>query len=250
LVYPNLNLNEISFSVSKKVEYVIENSVLSLKNQKVLKGKLCYVDLTNIIILGEDGEIVSMKDGDFNFLEIEHFKGFSCRTLYDYIFPEFKEKLEKIKIQWKENIEESNLENLISRLGPFSNIANISTDKRMITWKRNQQAYYLDINSINIGLSSSKNNTLANIISNTSFLGAVSPLFYYGNSYRNTDILLNENKTAVISNQNNQSGLIVSKDEGYTIAIIQDLNNKIVQVYQENYFTDLKYGSAFRFITF
>ncbi len=251
LLYPNLDLNEITFSLSKRVEYGVENNALVLKNQKSLIGKLCYIDLDNIVILNDDGEIEKLQDGDFNFLETDGFKGFSCKAFYNYIFTYFEKKLKDNINNWNERMKQMDLESLIAFWGPFDNLINISQDKRMITWKKSSLAYYLNLSTLNTSRSFTRNNFLSNIISTSnSFFENISPFFLYGNSYRTSDISLYGNTSTVSSSLTIQSGKIVSKEEGFTFTIIQDSNNKIIQVYQENIFAEPQYGSPFRFISF
>ena len=204
LIYPNLNLNEITFSSSKRVQYNLEESGLTLKNQKILKGKLCYLDPMNIIILTEDGELNTMQDGDFNFLGFNDFKGFYCRSFYNYIFGDFEVKLKENIESWTENIKQKDIESLISLWGPFEKMTNISADKKLITWKKNVQAYYLNITTSNNSSSLIRYNSLSNINSTTnSFYSKVSPFFLYGNSYRNTDISLSGSSITTTSSLTN-----------------------------------------------
>lgn len=251
LIYPTLNFNEVSFSSSKRVEYSLEESGLTLKNQRLTIGKLCYIDLNSIIILTEDGQLVTMQDGDFNFLKVGGFKGFYCKSLYNFIFNSYQKKLAENIETWVNTVKQMDIEGLISIYGPFDKMINISTDKKMISWKKNIQAYYLDISTYSNSSSVIKNNYSANISTlGTSYYNNVSPLFLYGNSYRSTYTSIVGSSLKSSSVFTNQSGKITSKEEGFTIAIIQDSNNKIVQVYHENIFSEPQYGSPFRFITF
>jgi hypothetical protein len=192
-----------------------------------------------------------MKDGDFNFLEINNFKGFYCRPVYNYIFNDFQQKLKDNIDGWKENMKQKNIENLIAIFGPFDGTETIPGDKKIFVWKKSVQAYYINITTSNRSSSYLTNNITSNISSNNSlFYGGMSPFFIYGNSYRNSDISSKENSINTTLSLTNESGKIISKDEGFIFSIIQDINNRTVEIYQENIFSEPQYGSPFKFISF
>ena len=251
IIYPSLELNEIVFSLSKKARYELLDDGLVLKNQKKLIGKICYVDLDNISIVNKDGELEQLKDGDFNFLQVGILKTFSCKDLYNYLFRDFEKRLSENINKWEDDIKKDNIEGLIAFFGPFENIANISSEKKMITWKKIRPAYYFNLSTNSRTFSYTSNRYLTNLTSNGgSFFSRISPFFIYGNSYRSVDISQSGNSMNMATSQSNQSGSIIYKDEGSTFAIIQDSNNKIIQVYHENIFSDPQYGKPFRFISF
>jgi len=250
-VYHSLSLNQIQFSSSKRVEYASQDNDLVLKNQKISKGKICFVSPTDITILTEEGELNDFKDGDFNFLQVGSFKAFKCRALYDFIFESFKSKLYDNIMKWETEMKNSTLDSIIAIYGPMDNITNISPDRKMITWRKHRPVYYVNLNTYNSRISNTFHNSSTNIVSSQmSSIYGISPFFLFGNSYRTTNVNYSGNATTVASSQTSQTGRINMEDEGLSLTLMLDANNKIISVYQEKIFTDLAYGQPFRFISF
>ena len=233
------------------MEYVSQENGLALRDQKISMGKICYVSPTNIVILRENGELDNFSDGDFNFLEVSSFKAFKCKQLYDFIYADFKNNLNEHINKWEGQMKKSSIDSIISIFGPMDNITNISTDRKMITWKREKPVYYINLNTSSRSTYAGFQNSVANIVTNKmSSLYGISPFFLSGNSYRTTDINYSGSGSAVASSQTNQSGNIKMENQGLFLAIIQDENNKIVYVYHENIFSDPSYGQPFKFVSF
>ena len=250
-LYSSLNLNEIQFSSSKRVEYAAQENALILKNQKISKGKICFVSPNDIIILSENGELNDFKDGDFNFLQVSSFKAFKCKALYDFIYESFRSKLYDHIKSWENEIKKSSIDSILAIYGPIDNITTISSDRKMMTWKKVRPVYYVNVNTYNRGISSTFQYSTTNIVSSKmSSVYGISPFFLFGNSYRTTNISYSGNGMTVASSQTNQSGKINMEDEGFLLTLTLDANNKIISVYHENIFSALGYGQPFRFISF
>jgi hypothetical protein len=239
-LYPILDLNEISFSSSKRVQYSLEDTGLIIKNQKILYGKLCYADIDNITLLDENGEIHNLKDGDFNFFQYLGTKIFSCKGLYDYLFKNYQQKLQEIINSWNERVKDESLEELIKSFGAIDKIINLPSDKKMISWKQNLQAYNLHLSTTNL-----VTNNYRYTVTNTLFTN-ISPFFLY-------QYTINTSALRIVtqgSSSTFQSGDIISKDIGYSLTIIQDSSNKTIDVFQKNIFSEPTYGMPFKFINF
>lgn len=250
-VYKNLGLNKIIFSLSKRNEYDFENSLLVLKNQKKIEGKLCYVGIDKIVILNENGDLNTIEDGDFNFLQMDQFKGFACKELYDHIFEKFQQNLDENIKEWKEKVSKKSLEDLIQIFGPMERIENIDADKKIIVWKKTFQSYYVNFSTNSYGFTSIHNIAATEINTyNDFFLGTISPFFIYGNNNRNTNLSIYSNTSITSNNSSSLSGSILTKDNGTVLSVVQDSLGKTIQVYQENIFSKPDYGSPFRFINF
>jgi hypothetical protein len=241
-LYPIIELNQISLDISRRTQYSLEDTGLTLKNQKLLSGKLCYVDLDNLIVLDENGELHNLKDGDFNFFVFNGFKDFSCKGLYNYIFIDYKERLIEHIEEWKERIKKKSVEDLIETFGAIDKIINISPDKKMISWQQNMEAYNISLSSHSSRLTYVADRSYTQV---NSLFTNISNFFLYGN----VGITSTTNTTIVNSTSTFQSGTISSKDVGYSLIIIQDASNKTIQVYQHNIFSNPSYGMAFSFIT-
>jgi hypothetical protein len=250
-LYTRLNLNEIEFSSSKRIAYDIGNDGLFLKNQKKSLGKICYVSQKSIVILYENGDLEEFKEGDYNYLQVGTFKAFKCIHLYDYIYGEFKNQLKDNIARWESNALNLDLESLISRFGSFDNISTVSPDLKMIVWKKTVPVYSINMGTTTNTFSHSQAslNGQINTYQKTDLYG-FSPLLVFGNSYRNTVSNMSSSGTTQVMAQTRQSGLVSVKDEGYSVSVLLNANNKGLKIFHQNIFTDPNYGEPFRFISF
>ena len=238
-LYPTLELNKIQLDISKRTQYSLEDTGLTLKNQKLLLGKLCYVDLENIIILDENGELHNLKDGDFNFFVFNGLKDFSCKGLYRYIFANYGTRLKENREEWEERVRKESIEDLIETFGAIDKIISITQDKKMISWKENIEAYNIFISSFS---SRSTYTTTKSYTNGNSLFTNISPFFLYGN------IGITSALNSYTRSTTSTSGTVSSRDVGFSLAIIQDASNNTTQVFQHNIFSDPVYGMAFKFI--
>ena len=250
-IYKDLDLNVVSFSSSKKIKFDIDSTKnLYLKNQKISKGKICNVGFDNIIILKEDGDLDIFRDGDFNFLQINSYKIFNCKQLYDLVFKDYVVTLnQKIK-KWEQNIQSANLDSIIVLFGMIDNIQVISSERRMITWKKEKTVYNFNqySSSSKTIMDFSSYESTFNSSSNSLIIG--SPIFLYGNNFRNSEMSILGNSTSIISQKTYQEGSVYKKDEGFSISIFVDNNNKTLKVFHKNIFSLSKYSDPFRFVNY
>jgi hypothetical protein len=250
-IYPKINLIEIEFSSSKRVLYDFSDEGFVLKNQKKSKGKICYVSPTRIIILYDNGELDEFKDGDFNFLQVNSFKAFKCRNLYDYLFKDFENGLIRNIKRWENEILKLNLDSAISLFGVIDNITSISPDRRMISWKKERPVYNINLSNTKVTSSYSKSSSQTNYFSTRlSTIYSISPFFLYGNAYRTEDVSFSSSGITLLSSQSSQSGYVRLEDDGYSITMIQDNNGKNLRIFHQNVFSEPRYGEPFRFVSF
>lgn len=251
-LYNKLSLNEITFSSSKRVEYIYEDGELKLKKQKLTKGKLCAVTLTNIVTLSEEGELLVFKDGDFNFLQMDQFRGFNCKSLYDYFFPVFSRDLKKNIDNWNQTIRLNSIEQMIEKFGPCESVINLTPEKKLLTWKKEIKIYYIDIreSSTTTTFSLANRNTYVNQYGSgwVSLFSSVPSAFLNTYTYRYTEISSTGQAFSTNTTSNSKIGKVWSKDNGYILSVIVDKDNKITNVYHENVFADPAYGIPFEFV--
>lgn len=239
-LYFKLDLHTIEFSSSKRKKYETKEGGLLLVNQKLQKGKICYSDHDEIKVLTEQGELKTFTDGDFNFFISNDLKEFSCASIYFKIFQNFSEKLSDAKSNWKETVKKINIDNLISLYGPFESMLKTTTDKTIYVWRKSKPTYYFNTSTFS--------NTFSNAISsgNSTTNYYYSPLYLYGNVYRNNSLnTMGSSNTSTF--QNSKMSII---DEGNILSVTVDANNKIVDVFEENIFSQPLCGRPFRFVNF
>jgi hypothetical protein len=250
-IYHLIGLNEVSFSVSKKVKYDFDENGLFIRNQKKIKGKVCYCDINQVVLLTEEGELLNFRDGDFNFLEYNGLRGFKCESFYSYLFVDYTKQLTEIRNQWRSNVFKTNIKDLIDVYGPIDNSFELDAISKLFVWKNEKVNYYLDI------FTSSK--TEANIFgysnsnlsaSSNNYLAAVSPFFIYGNKYLNATINQSLSTSNVTINSTSQKGNIISQNESEILSVVVDKSGRITNIYEKKIFSNPSYGQSFKFINF
>ena len=243
-------MNEIEFSSSKKMQFDIDDmGNLYLKNQRKSIGKVCAVGNNFIQIIDSTGRLDIYKDGDFNYLTIGQLKAYNCQTLYDYVYEDFKLTLSNKIKKWENNIILQPLDSLLNIFGTVDNVQNLTTDRKIIKWKKEIPIYEVGLSTLTTRTGYNSNISSGNAnISSTFNLNNYSPLFIYGNDYRNVDLSLYSSSLTINNTSSFQQGNVIRKDAGYSVSIVVDNSNKIIRVLHNNVFSDLKYGQPFRFV--
>lgn len=252
-IYRDLNLNEIEFSSSKRISYDVGDNGFFMKNQKKSLGKICYVSQKAIVLLYENGDLGEFNDGDFNYLQVGTFKAFKCRQLYDYIYEQFVNQLKDNIMVWERNTLNKDIEGLISQFGAIENVTEVSSNLKLFTWKKSMPVYNINIGNATNTFSSTEidmrgeTNTSQ---TSTLFGFSYSPLFAFGNSYRNSQSVLSTSGSTQVITQSRQSGTVKLVDQGFEISVLVNSSNKALKIFHKNIFSDPRYGEPFRFVSF
>lgn len=251
-IFSTLNLNQVTFSSSKRQEFDIDNNgYLFLKNQKYSTGKICCVGYDFITVLTETGDLDTYKNGDFNFLQIGSFRALDCQSLYDFVYRDFQKTLTENKSKWEQELLRANIDSLLTLLGPVDNISQISNDRKLITWKKDNTTYEIMMSSFNSRTGTTFGTSRANYMSfGTLNFSGISPFFIQGNTYRNSELSTTSSAVTTTVTQNVQNGSIFKHDTGPAISILIDANQKPVKLFHSNVFSDPRYGAPFRFVNY
>lgn len=248
-LFKKLDLNEITFSYSKRVEYEMRDGKLELKNQKIQKGKICSISPYQITILTESGDLLKFEDGDFNYLTIGGQREYSCNAVYSKFYKNYLLRQKDNISNWEDYIKKSSIETLINQLGAFSKLVQLSADRKVITWEKINISYSFRMFTNSLNLTTRNSSYSASDFSTGILnLNTYSPIFLNAYSSRVSQFSGNVDGNEISSNSTRQSGSISSHDEGYQITVIVDGNNKILSVYNENIFSSPRYGISFSFI--
>jgi hypothetical protein len=249
-LFPQLNLTEIEIQLSKRNKFEIVNNELKVKKPLILKGKICEIELSHVVILTEEGDLFKIYDGDFNFLKVGEIKAFECTKIYDYFYERYQRKLEEIILDWETKNRLRNIEFFIENYGPFDNQYKISNDKTVYIWNKKSVKYYINMNSTRYSTGISYGSFYRN--------KNYSPLFYYNyqanTKYQpsfistNSDLVGNSNSVSSSTTQSMQNGEVSSSEESTNITLIFESSGKLIQSYQEKLFASPEYGQRFRFI--
>ena len=251
-IYSVVDLNVLSFTYSKRNKLAVtKEGRLYVKNEKQVNGKICSAGIDYINILTEDGEILTLNDGDFLSLKAAGITTKNCKTLYNLVFREFKYELENKIKNWEKYTVDLDLSKLITEHGPLHSIKEINSELKQFEWNWPIITYNVDLSSSSRQISTNSFTRSINYFgrSNTSIYGSVgSSLFLYGNSYRSysSDGLFS-GVSGTISNVS-QNGTVTMLDDGASITIIKDKSGKTISLRHKGIFSELNYGSSFRFI--
>jgi hypothetical protein len=245
-----VDLAEIEIQISKKNKFEIIDNDLKVKRPFVLKGKLCTIELEQVTILTEEGDLFTIYDGDFNYLKLGQTKVFECRDLYKYIFERYVDKLNEVIANWKKNNSTRSIDFFIENYGPFDFQYDLPFNKKLFVWNKKNIKYNISLNSTTYSKSLNRGTFYRN--------QNISPLFYYYNqansryipSYISTNNNLVGTGNTISSNttQSIQNGEVTSNEESIIMSLIFDSSGKLIESYQERVFATPEYGRIFRFI--
>jgi hypothetical protein len=253
-LYASLNLNEVTFTYSKrnKIEMTKEGK-LYVKNEKQKSGKICAVGFDFITILAEDGELFNLENGDFNSLQTINSVFKDCKSLYDLVFENFKGELKSKIEKWQSTTLGKDINTLIENYGPITSIKQINSDLTQYEWSWPRIIYNIDINtrSRQLGLNSYSRTTNYFGSAYSSLFGSLgSSLFLYGNSNRSSSSESESSGITSTVTNTSQNGTVVMSDKGAAIKIIKDKNGRSINLSHTNIFSDLDYGKPFKFINY
>ena len=251
-IYKSLDLNEVEVLLTKKNKYELMDGDLKVKSPKIVKGKICFLNTFTLVLLTEDGELVRLYDGDYNYLKVGSLKVFECSNLYNFVYDNFNKTLKETIKKWEINLKKYTLRELISLIGPYDKLQIIDSSSKMAIWDKETKNYFLNTNSS----TSSYYNSFGLINGKSSTSTTISPIFYYGNDYR--PISIETTSTANLTNLtsskttslNSIQGELVSKTISKLLSVVLDNKNKIIDIYQERIFSENSFGLAFKFINY
>lgn len=254
-VYLTLNLNKIKFSLSRKTSYEIVNESLKIKNEKILEGKICSISPYRIEIVESEGEMLSITDEDFNYLEFLGERYFNCANLYSKFYNSYPVQLDFTIKKWKEKFLGKDLETILEENGPFSNVIEISQEKKIFTWEKENRVINVDLNGGSSRVSFSNSNVRGESdqsLNGSRFMSSVlniPSLFSYQTSFYNSNTRMNlfGNNTTVSTSSNYYSGQLVDLDKRIKLSLVF-LSGKVIGVHHENIFSYPHYGMKFYFV--
>lgn len=222
-IYNKLGLNEIIYSSSKNLKVRVDNSKFKILDEVSFKGKVCSISPDKIVLLDSSGEIKTITNANFNYLQLGKSKYFSTGSCYFDFFNQFQEQLKKVKDLYLENFKKMKIEEIIAMFGPIENVYQIDADRKIIQWEIKEFSQYSSSSSISV----------TNRVTPYSFIN-ISPIFY---SYQNA--ISNESKSSSFLERSAKKALLFNVTTG-----------KIENFYTNNFFSDLKNGEMFRFINY
>ena len=253
-LYPILNLNEVSFTYSKRNKIdKSKDGKLYIKNEKQKSGKICAIGYDFIVILTEDGELFNLENGDFNSLQTITSVFKDCKSLYDVVFENFEKELNSKIEKWKLNTLAKDINVLLDQYGPVTSIKQINSELIQYEWSWPRIIYNIDLNTRSRQLGLNSYSRPNNYVSSTygSLFGSLgSTLFLYGNSNRSSSSGSESSGITSTVTNTSQNGTVVMSDKGAAIIIIKDRSGRSTNLSHNNIFSDLDYGEPFKFINY
>ncbi len=245
--YEDFKLNTVSYSISKNSSYTISaNNKVVVKNEKKRTGKIWSVSLNNILIIDSDGDLQTLSNKDFNYLEINSRRFLKCQELYKYFYENYKTELSKFIQNWNSKIILQGVEDFMKRNGSIDKVLDISNSKRLLTWEKNNSELRVNVSTSSFSASSSFNNLYSTANENTyDLFNTYAPSMFISRdiSHFGTESGLVNSATKTV-----QSGFVESIDHTVNISLLVDANNSILDVYTKNVFYSPRFGVPFQFI--
>jgi hypothetical protein len=261
-LYEKLNLNKITFCLSKNPIYSIQNGTLELKNSKIVEGKICGITPTEIILVDTVGNLISVTDRELVFLNFLGKRYFRTSQLYNIFYSNYDEQLIKTIESWRNKIIGKSLENIVFEEGPYDRIIELGENKIFI-WEWSSQTFFVNLgnSSSNLSVSSVNSSIQGNTIS--SVFGSSSGLFTYNkngsSSYLSSvssisglylnKYLLNGMALGLNQSVSNLKGTVTSRQDEVKFSVLVD-KGKVSEVFHENIFSYPSYGRTFKFVNY
>jgi hypothetical protein len=254
-LFNSLLLNNVLFTYSKKNKLdVSKDGKLFVKNEKLKTGKICAVGLDFVVILTEEGDLLNMSDGDFNSLSFDNNKVKDCKTLYNIVFSYFQSELEKRVDRWEQDILSMDITRLLNKFGPLNISKDITSEIKQLEWEWPIITYQVNLSTAvrQFGLGDFMRRTTFTSNAISSIYGDIagSSIFMYGNSNRTGSIESSMSGLNTTITNTSQNGKITMLNEGAKVSIVKDKFGKSIILNHKNIFSDLNYGSPFKFIEY
>jgi len=171
-----------------------------------------------------------------------------CQELYDYLYVSYKTELKKFVQNWNKQMISNGVEEFMKINGSIDKVLNISSNKRLLIWEKNNNEFRVNVSSGTFSTSSSLSNFYSTTNENTyGFFNSYAPSLFISRNisrYGTMNGLINSSTKTI------QSGTVESVDQSINISLLVDTSNAILDVYTKNVFYSPKYGNPFQFIQY
>jgi hypothetical protein len=262
IIYNNLNLNSIKLNLRKGVIYTKDDDTKDLAKkykEKTVEGKLLSISPREIYLLEKTGSIISLSEFQIEDLKVNDIIFSNIRNVYDLFFKNYQEYSKITNNKFLTDLKNSSLEQIIEKLGAFSNINTIN-GRTFIDWKYTLESYSLELNNKSITRSTNSTIGYSEIKGINNEIGLSSS--YYTPSITSSYVssYYNSNRQSAYDNFGYQSGrsseITSSNTNGEVIKTLKELsivielspNNQVIKVIQNGILPDPVYGLSFLFI--